>query len=76
MTLKCISLNVRGINKAIKRRKLFRYLHNNKFDVVYLQETYCSKGLEDVWRNEWGGKGLYAHGSNHSRSVVKVWIAL
>ena len=70
MTLKCISLNIRGINKTIKRRKLFRYLHNNKFDVVYLQETYCSKGLEDVWRNEWGGKGLYAHGSNHSRGVM------
>ena len=35
MNLKCVSLNIRGINKAIKRRKLFRWLHNGKYDVIF-----------------------------------------
>ena len=38
MNLKCISLNIRGINKAIKCRNLFRWLHNGKYDVIFLQE--------------------------------------
>ena len=35
MNLKCIALNIRGINKAIKRRNLFRWLHNGKCDVIF-----------------------------------------
>jgi len=37
MSLKCISLNIRGIKKAIKRRNLFRWLHNDngKYDIIF-----------------------------------------
>ena len=52
MSLKCISLNISGINKAIKRRRLFRWLHNGKYDVIFLQETYSDKAIENVWRPE------------------------
>ena len=67
MNLKCISLNIRGINKAIKRRNLFRWLHNGKY---FLQETYSDKTIENVWRAEWGGDIFYSHGSKHSRGVA------
>ena len=40
MTLNAVSLNARGLNKSVKRRKLFRWLHIRKFDVIFLQETY------------------------------------
>ena len=70
MNLKCISLNIRGINKSIKRRNLFRWLHNGKCDVIFLQETYCDKNIENVWRSEWEGDVFYSHGSKHSRGVV------
>ena len=70
MNLKCISLNIRGINKAIKRRNLFRWLHNGKYDVIFLQETYSDKTIENVWRAEWGGDIFYSHGSKHSRGVM------
>ena len=40
MALNAVSLNGRGLNKSIKRRKLFRWLHIRKFDVIFLQETY------------------------------------
>ena len=70
MNLKCISLNIRGLNKAIKRRKLFRWLHIGKYDIIFLQETYSDKTIENVWRAEWGGDIFYSHGSKHSRGVM------
>ena len=56
--------------KSIKRRKLFRWLHLNRFDIIFLQETYSDPSLEDVWRAEWGGEILFAHGSKHSKGVM------
>ena len=64
------SLNVRGLNQARKRRQLFRWLHNNKFDIVFLQETYSSKYIENPWKSEWGGKIYFCHGTSHSRGVM------
>ena len=54
-TINAVSLNARGLNKSIKRRKLFRWLHIRKFDVIFLQETYSDASLENFWRAEWGG---------------------
>ena len=56
--------------KSIKRRKLSRWLHLNRFDIIFLQETYSDPSLEDVWRAEWGGEILFAHGSKHSKGVM------
>ena len=67
MGLKCISLNIRGINKSVKRRNLFRWLHNGKYDLIFLQETYSDKTIENA---EWGGDICYSHGSKHSRGVM------
>ena len=64
------SLNVRGINQTRKRRQLFRWLHNNKFDIIFLQETYSTKSIETVWKSEWGGDVYYSHGTNHSRGAM------
>lgn len=64
------SLNARGLNQARKRRQLFRWLHNYKFDVIFLQETYSTKEVETIWNSEWGGKIFYSHGSNHSKGVA------
>ena len=64
------SLNVIGLNQACKRRQLFRWLHNNKFDIVFLQETYSSKYIENPWKSEWGGKIYFCHGTSHSRGVM------
>ena len=73
MSLKCISLNFIGINKPTKRRKLFRWLHNRKYDVIFLQETYSDKTIENVWRAEWGGDIFYSYGSKHCRGVMTLF---
>ena len=70
MDLKILSLNVRGLNRTIKRRQVFRWLHQQKSDVIFLQETYSSPQTIKTWKAEWGGKIIESHGSNHSRGVM------
>ena len=68
--LKCLSLNVRGLNKSTKRRTIFRWLHKQNHHVTFLQESYCSKERAAIWENEWGGKAFFSHGTNHSKGVI------
>ena len=70
LDLKCLSQNVRGLNKSIKRQTVFRWLHKQNHHVIFLQESYCSKDLEPIWENEWGGKAFFSHGTNHSKGVI------
>jgi len=54
------SLNIRGLNQARKRRRVFRWLHDQKFDAAFLQGTYSSKSVEEIWKADWGGKCIIA----------------
>ena len=62
--------NVRGLNKTTKQRQIFRWLHQQTSDVIFLQETYSSVQTVKLWEAEWGGKMLACHGSTHSRGVM------
>ena len=70
MEVKILSRNVRGLNKTTKRHQVFRWLHQQKADVIFLQETYSSPQTIKTWEAEWGGKIIDSHGSNHSRGVM------
>ena len=65
-----LSLNVRGLNDARKRRKIFTWLHHQSADIIFLQETYSTPEVEIMWKNEWGGKLIFSHGTRHSRGVA------
>jgi len=54
----------------VKKEKGFRWLHINKFQVIFLQETYSSSEIEKLWSAEWGGKTLFCHGSKDSKGTV------
>ena len=64
-----ISLNVRGIREQGKRRSIFSYLKDQKSKFYFLQETYSDLTDENIWRNEWGGKIFFSHGTRHSKGV-------
>jgi len=64
------SLNVRGLNKSVKRRSIFRWLHNQKYRFTFLQETYSSIEHAHIWEAEWGGKVFFSHGTSHSKGVM------
>ena len=45
---------------------MFLWCRRKKSHLVFLQETHSKKEIETQWRNEWGGKILFSHGSSNS----------
>ena len=63
-------LNVRRLNSSRKRRQVFRWLHLQRSDIIFLQETYTSTETIKRWEAEWGGKLAASHGTTHSKGVM------
>ena len=57
--IKIVTLNVRGQNKSIKRRSIFRWLHKQNAHFYFLQETYSDEKLK-----------FCSHGTKHSKGVM------
>ena len=71
--LKIISCNVRGLRDATKRRQLFKYFHERKVDIIFIQESHSTKDCEKIWQNEWGGKIVFDHGESNARGVAMLF---
>ena len=70
LNIKIQSLNVKGLGKSIKRRSIFQWLHNQKHQFAFLQETHSTKECAQFWEAEWGGKVFFSHGSSNSKGVM------
>ena len=68
--LKIISYNVRGLNNNRKRFSIYNFLKRCNCDIAFLQETYSSKDAEIKWVQDWGGSGVFVHGTKHSKGVA------
>ena len=55
MLLPIVSFNVNGLKNNLKRKTIFHFLKNKKFDFIFLQETHSSDTDEKLWKCEWGG---------------------
>lgn len=64
-----LSLNVRGIRSLEKRKALFIWLQKQNADIIFLQETYSTKDIENAWKSQWKGPIFFVHGSNRSCGV-------
>ena len=70
INLNVITYNCRGLNNHSKRRNLFFWLKKQKFDIILLQETYCTAKLEPFFKSDWSGIAVNAiSNSSHSRGV-------
>jgi len=67
---KLLSLNVRGLNSSRKRRQVFRWLHQQQSDIIFVQETYSSPESIKRLETEWGGIIVSSHSSSHSKEVM------
>ena len=67
---KLLSLNARGIRSFEKRKAIFNWLCKSGADICFLQETYSTKEVENVWKKQWKGDMFFSHGSAHSRGVL------
>ena len=69
--LSVLTLNVRGLNNSIKRRKLFHWFENIKADIILLQETFCTSKTANIMKSNWKGAMFNScTDSNHSRGVA------
>lgn len=65
-----MSLNVNGLRIPAKRRAIFKTARDGGYDVILLQETHCTSEVEHLWRTEWGGQMICAHGTSNARGVI------
>jgi exonuclease III len=68
--LRIASFNARGMTNKNKRKSLFSYFKNNKYDVVCLQETHIIDRDREEWQKQWGGVIFYSEGTNRSKGEV------
>ena len=67
---KLISLNIRGISNYQKRRTIFTLCRRQKVDIIFLQETHSTEGIEAQWKREWGAPLFCSHGARKARGVA------
>ena len=72
LLLKILSINVRGLHDAGKRKAIFLYLKNQKASIFCLQETFSNKDDEKIWTSEWGGKIIFSHAQS-TPEVYVLW---
>ena len=70
LNFKMLSLNVRGLRSLDKRKALFNWLAKEKSDIIFLQETYSTPGVENIWKSQWRGDIFFSHGLEHSKGVI------
>ena len=70
LNFKMLSLNARGIRAFEKRKVLFHWLAKDKSDIIFLQETYSTPKVENIWKSQWRRDIYFSHGLEHSRGVM------
>ena len=66
MLLTIVSFNVNGLRNNLKRKTIFHFFKNKKFDFILLQETHSHHTDKNLWKCEWGGDIIYFHCNNYS----------
>ena len=65
-----ISCNCQGLGDFKKRKDMFCYLREKKYDIYFLQDTHFEKKLEKQIRTEWGYESYFASYNSQSRGVA------
>ena len=65
-----LSLNAHGLRSFDRRKSFFKWLFKSSADICFLQETYSTPEVENMWKKQWKGKMFFSHGTNHSRGVL------
>ena len=70
--LQFITNNVKGIQSAQKRLKIFEHLKSkiSPSGVMFLQETHSTIKDEKRWADEFKGKMFFSHGTSNSCGVA------
>ena len=69
-SVKFVSMNVRGMRDKRKRQKLFKWIAIHKYDIICIQESHSSPDIEVLWKTEFGGDIVFAHGQTNACGVM------
>ena len=61
-----MTYNVRGMCDFKKRQKIFRFLREKCYDIIFCQEVHSTKKIEKLWKSQWGHKAFFAHDTSQS----------
>ena len=65
-----LSLNARGLRTFDRRKAFFNWLAKSSADICFLQETYSTSEVENIWKKQWKGDMFFSHGTGHSKGVL------
>ena len=69
--LNIVSLNTRGLNDKVKRKRTFQFLKNQDADVILIQQTFVTQKILSNVERECDGKSVHnIINSCHSRGVA------
>lgn len=69
-SLHIVSLNVKGLNHPIKRRKIFEYIAKSKGDIILLQETKLSEADVSFINYNWISHTLCSPAEHKKKGVI------
>ena len=69
-SLQFASLNVRGIGEVNKRKEMYNFFREQKLDVIAIQETHSTEGMEKDWAAQWGNKVYFSNGTSNKGGVM------
>lgn len=70
LSLSVLSLNARGLRDNIKRKALFLFAKQQKFDFYFFQESHTVVNDASFWKTQWGNDLWFSHGSERSAGVT------
>ena len=65
-----LSLNARGLRTFDRRKAFFNWSAKSSADICFLQETYSTSEVENIWKKQWKGDMFFSHGTGHSKGVL------
>ena len=67
--LRLVSLKCRGY--AEKRHKIFRWLADHKYNIIPIQETYCTQSVIYKFNYDWYSEVLHSICNSEQSNVIK-----
>jgi exonuclease III len=68
--LRINTINCQGLGDCNKRRDMFNYLRNKKFNIYFLQDTHFISDDENFIQAQWGYKAYFSSFKSNSRGVA------
>lgn len=64
------SQNCQGLSLAAKRRDIFQYVRNKKYNIICLQDVHINSKMEPFVQAEWGYNAYFSSYTTNSRGVM------